>query len=138
MSAAEQVHHTLELLAYEVDDLVPHVYQRFFARSPDARRLMQDKPEFVQGRMLNDFMQAVIDVSEGRGFMPTLMETEVNNHNTWGVTPDMYQALFDAFIDTARDLLGDAFTPDMAAAWSTTFAGLGTLISPHVNPRLVE
>ena len=134
MSAAAHIHHTLELLAYQVDDLVPVVYQQFFTRSPEAQRLMHDKPEFVQGRMLNDFMQAVIDVSEGRGFMPTLMETEVNNHNVWGVTPDMYVSLFDAFMDVAKQLLGDAFTPDMAAAWRDTFAKLGALISPHVKP----
>jgi len=134
MAAPDIIHHTLELLANKVDDLTPYVYERFYARSPAGRSLLQDKPHFVHGKMLNELIQAVVDVADGRTYLATLIETEVNNHNVWGVMAPMYEDLFVAFIDTVGDLLGDEFDAAAQQAWRTAFDALLVLIQPHAKP----
>lgn len=138
MSAADPIHHTLELLAERVDDLTPHVYVRFYARSPEGRALLHDKPPFVQGKMLNELIQAVVEAADGRHYLATLIETEVNNHNVWGVTRQMYDALFDAFIETVAELLGDEFDATAQRAWRDAFNALLQLIDPHARPAAMS
>jgi hemoglobin-like flavoprotein len=133
MSASHQIHRTLELLAERIDDLTPLVYARFYARSPAGEALLHDKPPFIQGRMLNDLIQAVVEAAEDRPYLPVVIETEVNSHNIWGVTQQMYNALFDAFIETITEVLGNEFDAEAQQAWRDAFDKLLELIGPHAK-----
>jgi hemoglobin-like flavoprotein len=135
MSASDQINHTLELLAERVDDPTPLVYARFYARSPEGEALLHDKPPFIQGKMLNELIQAVVEAAEDRRYLPVVIETEVNSHNVWGVTRQMYDALFDAFIETIAEVLGEDFEEQAHQAWRGAFNRLLQLIGPYAKTQ---
>lgn len=108
MTPLEHITGSLQQLAEADIDLVPSVYARFFARCPEARPLFASREaQAVQGRMVNELVQTVLDRLEGREYSRTLVTTMVSDHNGWGVTLAMYDAFLAAFLESLQEAIGD-------------------------------
>ncbi len=108
---------TFELAAERVEDLTPQVYTRFFSSNPAAEQLMSHLDEGPRGKMLAEvirlMMVADFDAEQ------TYLTFEVNNHRlAYSVELRMYREILVALKDEIRNILGNAWTRSMEAAWS--------------------
>lgn len=132
MDAAARITRTLERLAERDIDLVPAVYARFFERCPQARPLFADGDiGGVHGKMLNEVIRSVLDMAEGKPYISTLLETEINDHDNWGVTVPMYDALFSAILDALAEALPEGWDAPTQHAWQARFAEMAALAARH-------
>ncbi len=93
------------------------------------------KPLFVgnlslQGRKLTQTLSFIVDNLENPD---TLMPAAVDlakRHVGYGVVPEQYASVGAALIETFKQLLGPAFTPEDEAAWGEVYQGLsGAMIA---------
>ena len=108
-----------------IGDITPLVYQRFFELDASAARLMEYSDEHMRGRMFASVLELFLsdDPFEKDGFLAW----ELDNHVTaYSVTKGMYESLFKAFIDVVKDSLGEAWSPEVASAWTARTARIMT------------
>lgn len=109
---------SLERLAELHGDPTAAVYQRLFARHPEAEALfVLDKQGQVRGAMLANVFDALMDISGERRHGLNLILAERSNHDAMGVSHALFAAFFDIVLETVRDLLGDEWTQSMEADW---------------------
>ncbi len=111
---------SLEIAAERHGDLVPLVYQRFYARYPQTRQMFgRDAGNLHQGHMFNGMLNAVLEQARGCCHQGSI-DAWVADHALWGVEPAMFSVMFDALHDTLCDCLGPDWTPPVAAQWRGT------------------
>lgn len=96
-------------------DIVPIVFDRFFAQFPEARSLFPHV-EAAAGRMVNETLEALCGLAEAAWWVNTTIVNFVDLHRNYG---DIPMAQWTAWIDMTVDALleaagGDA---DGGAAW---------------------
>lgn len=116
-SDLELIETSLEYVAECAGDFTPLVYAHFFARCPTARRLFAERMILVQGRMLSEILQSILDCAAGKNYLEGLIETQTGDHDAWGVARAMYAELFAALMQTLQDILAEEWTTDVRAAW---------------------
>ena len=111
-----------------IGDITPLVYQRFFELDASAASLMEYSDEHMRGRMFASVLELFLsdDPFEKDGFLAW----ELDNHVTaYSVTTTMYESLFKAFIDVVKDSLGEAWSPEVAGAWTARTARIMTEVN---------
>ena len=122
---AGKITESLEQAAALCDDLTPLVYARLFAAHPEMEPLFfADRNGQVRGEMLARVIEAILDFSGERKYAATLIQTEVVTHAGYDVPPDVFGVFFGTVAGTLRDLIGEAWTADIDAAWTRLLAEL--------------
>lgn len=93
-------------------DIVPIVFERFFAAFPDARTLFPHV-EAAAGRMVNETLEALLGLAEDAWWVETTIENFVDLHRNYG---DIPPAQWTAWVDMTVDALADAARADEAHA----------------------
>lgn len=133
MDAAERIRQSLHRLAERDIDIVPEVYRRFFAACPAAEPLFANTAAgSVQGKMLNEVLQSLLDLQTGCRYIETLLQTQRNDHDSWGVTAAMYPLFLAALCDTVIVHL-DAADADTRQAWQQACLALLKRLNPETN-----
>lgn len=121
----EWITESFELAAARCDDLTPLVYERLFLLRPETRGLFRSDPKnLIKGSMLELAIEAILDFAGDRKGSHRLIFSEVQSHDAYGTKPEIFSVFFAAIADVVRDLLGDQWTSDIAAAWQTILAQL--------------
>lgn len=124
---------SLEQLADTGVDITPSVYARFFAGCPQAEALFSTaEAQAVQGKMVNELVQTVLDRLEEKPYSRTVVETMVSDHDSWGVSLPMYDAFLTAFFDTLVVTLGETADPAALAVWQRELASLRDTVAGHL------
>ncbi len=107
---------SLEICAERKGDIVPEVYERFFARHPGALELMGHSDEYMRGRMFEQVLELLMsDEHFGAG---GYLDWELDNHLVaYQVAGDMYDAFFDAVLEVVREGAAELWTEADATAW---------------------
>jgi hemoglobin-like flavoprotein len=94
----------------------PQVYDAYFARCPESRKLMLMTDEHMRGRMLESVILLLMvgSAEEQRDYI----RFETKSHLSYGVLPHMYENVLTAVRDTVRGALGSDWTIEIDAAWS--------------------
>jgi hemoglobin-like flavoprotein len=122
---AEAITESLELVGERCADPTAQVYARLFARHPEMEALfVRDTDLSVRGNMLQQVIEAILDIGGRGAFGRNLVRAEVVNHENLGVPRDVFPAFFDAVRETFRGIAGEAWTPAMEAAWGELVAEL--------------
>jgi len=120
---------SLEEVAERHGDPTAAVYDRLFAKSPEMAELfIGDKTGAARGEMLAVVFQTLLDFSGEGAFGANMVRAEIINHEGLGVPPGVFTTFFATVMETLRGLLGDDWTPPVAAAWDDLLAGLETAI----------
>lgn len=118
---------SLERLAERVGDPAPQVYARLFAAYPEMEaQFVRDTTGAVRGEMLAMAFQCLLDLDGPYG--ARVIATERVNHDGFGVPPETFGRFFPLLAETCRDLLGEAWTPPVAEAWSRALARIAVLV----------
>lgn len=111
------VYRSFERVAERAVDITPKVYQKFFARHPEAESLMGHIDQIVRGRMMDEVYRLLLadDFSEEQQYL----NWEVTNHRTaYNVEFDMYPHLMEALVDAVKESMGDDWNADYEDAWA--------------------
>lgn len=112
---------SLERLAERVGDPTPQVYQRLFARLPQAEaRFARDVTGDIKGEMLSMVFGCLMDPAGP--YQVNLVKSERVNHDGYGTPNDEFDSFFQIVKETCRDLLGSDWTAAEEAAWNAQIA----------------
>ena len=109
-------------------DIVPIVFERFFATYP------QHRAEFINieaasGRMTNETIEALVGLATDEYWVPTTIINFVDLHRNYGsYNASLYAAWIDIVIDVVRESTGDNWHPSHEAAWQRQAKRLVTMI----------
>ncbi len=116
MSSAEDILPSLEICAERCGDIVPDVYQRFFALDKGAAELMAHSDDHMRGRMFEQTLELLM--SDQHFGEDGYLNWELDNHlMAYQVNKEMYTAFFQAIIEVVREGAGEHWKPADAQAW---------------------
>jgi adenylate cyclase len=95
------------------------LYRRLFAMAPAAEGLFRGDLE-GQGLMLSHMLQFLVHAMSRPDTMTLGLRDLGRRHDDYGVTPEHYPAFRQAFLESARGILGDRLTPQVEKAWADT------------------
>jgi hemoglobin-like flavoprotein len=102
-------------------------YDRLFALDPALRQLFTgDMTE--QSRTLMRMLATVVNGLDRLDAIVPAVQALGVRHADYGVVDAHYQTVGDALLWTLQQGLGDAFTPEVAGAWSTAYAVLARIM----------
>ncbi len=135
MNAVEQIEQSLEQLAEAGVDIVPLVYAQFFEQCPAAKPLFATREaQTVQGKMVNELIQTVLDQLEVKPYSATMVRTMVDDHDSWGVDIAMYDAFLAAFLHVLCHTQGVTIAPETQALWQQQLS----LLREGIAAQLLE
>jgi hemoglobin-like flavoprotein len=129
-SSANPIQHSFELAAERCEDLTPLVYLRLFREHPEAETMFRSGgAELVQGAMLAQTLDAIMDFAGDRSGRFRMIECEVQSHDAYGTPRNLFGAFFGVIAATMRDLLGSDWSPEIDAAWRKLLAELDGVVA---------
>ncbi len=112
------INETLERVAERVGDPTPLVFARLFADSPETQALfIRDNDGLVRGQMFQVTIESLLDFVGDRSYGAALIQIERVNHEGLGVDPIVFDTFYYTVMATFKDILGDAWTPQMDLVW---------------------
>jgi hemoglobin-like flavoprotein len=130
LSDLVSIHESLELAAERVDDLVPLVYERFFALRPDARELFGNDA-LGRGRMFNETLTMILECTQKVGYLEGIVEREVGDHRGYGATLSMYESYFEAVVQALQAALGEFWLPRHEESWRRQLKHLMSIVARY-------
>ncbi|WP_409337806.1 globin [Afipia sp. P52-10] len=125
---------SLELASSRCGDLTPLVYERLFRERPETRALFRTDPSnLIKGSMLELALEAILDFAGDRKAAHRLIFCEVQSHDGYGTTPDLFCVFFRVIADTLHDLLQDQWSSAIDNAWRTTLDALDVYVNEAVR-----
>jgi hemoglobin-like flavoprotein len=129
-SSANLIHQSFELAAERCEDLTPLVYLRLFREYPEAKAMFRSEgAALVQGAMLAQTLDAIMDFAGDRSGRFRMIECEVQSHDAYGTPRKLFGAFFGVIAGTIRELLGTDWTPEIDAAWQRLLAELDRVVA---------
>jgi len=113
------VQSTIGVLLQHQKEFTAHLYRRLFEMSPGARVLFRDDME-SQGQMLSHMLQFLVYAMSRPETLMLGLQDLGRRHDRYGVASEHYPAFRLAFLDSARAVLGEKYTPQVEKAWTDT------------------
>ncbi len=122
---------SFEAAAEQSGDITADVYRRYYARCPEAERLMSHVDPYMQGRMMEEVLNLLMtppgDLPDG------YLQFETANHASYGVSPDLYRPLLEAVHDAVQAAAGDTWSSAWDAAWRRRIDALMAHLLAHAE-----
>jgi len=108
-------------------------YGRLFETEPETRALFSGDME-EQGRKLMAAIAMVVNnLGELQAVIPAVQDL-AKRHVAYGVRPEHYAVVGAALLWTLEQGLGDAFTPEIRAAWASAYGALSEVMIAAAYP----
>ncbi len=115
---AQAILDSLDLVAERSEDPAPQVYERLFARHPEAEALfIGDKRGAARGQMLRQAVETLLDYLGPHAFAANFLRAELRNHDDIGVPAEIFPAFYQAMAEAFAEIAGETWTPAMQTAW---------------------
>ncbi|CAI9400953.1 globin domain-containing protein [Nocardioides sp. T2.26MG-1] len=115
------------VLADGDDRLTPRFYEILFARYPGVRPMFSADVR-SQAAMLRTAVVAVLDHLDDPAWLTTTLGDLGAKHAAYGATAPMYDAVAECMVAAMEELGGEAWTPEMTAAWSEALGAVAGLM----------
>jgi nitric oxide dioxygenase len=117
---------TLPAVGAALGDITPLFYQKMFAAHPELLRdlfnrgnqAVGDQPKALAGSIAV-FATLLLERPQDRP--DALLSRIAHKHASLGVTPDQYEIVHEHLFSAIVDVLGEAVTPEVAAAWDEVY-----------------
>ena len=121
---AAVIRETLPVIGAHIDEITPVFYRTMFGKHPE---LLRDT--FNRGNQQLGAQQRALAASIATfatllvdGKSPVDMLSRIGHkHASLGITPDQYQVVHDNLFAAIVEVLGEAVTPEVAAAWDEVY-----------------
>lgn len=98
-------------------------YQRLFEIAPAYRSMFKNDMRKQGAMLMSTLGLAVGSLNNLETILPAVRSLG-QRHSGYGVTAEHYQPVAEAFLWTLEHYLGDAFTPELKAAWVEAYMTL--------------
>lgn len=124
--SAPVIRATLPVVAENIDEIARRFYEHLFGAHPellDGTFNRGNQAEGTQQRALAGSVAAfaVALVDHPDRLPEELLNRVAHKHASLGITPAQYQVVHDSLFWAIADVLGDAVTPEVAAAWDEVY-----------------
>lgn len=140
-NAQEQlIEATAPLVAEHLDTITQRFYPLMFKRYPDVRALFNSTHQASgsQARALANGVLAYVQLRKDRQQAKHVMATVVSKHVALGIRPDQYPIVGECLMAAIGEVLGEALTPEIAAAWAALYEELAGLLIELEDHRYHE
>ena len=122
---AKDLRTSLDLLV-DKDAFAQQFYQRLFRGFPDTAQLFA-RTDWQQqySSLMATLAYVVSGVEKGENLLPALHSLG-KKHSSQQVKPEDYPKVGASLLATFKQILGDQFTPQMAASWTAAFGMIAT------------
>jgi hemoglobin-like flavoprotein len=117
--AALLVQSTMGVLLQHQKQFTTHLYRRLFELAPGAQVLFHGNME-SQGQMLSHMLQFLVYAMSRPETMLLGLRDLGRRHDGYGVASELYPSFRQAFLESARAVLGEKYTPQVEKAWTDT------------------
>lgn len=134
MSFSEQtiaiVQKTAPLVAENAVAITSRFYKRMFERNPEVLRYFNKSRQDsgAQPQVLAHAITAFATHIDNVTVLASAVKAMSHRHCALSVTPEMYDIVHDNVMIAIGEILGDAVTPEIGAAWSQAVKGLAEIL----------
>ncbi len=124
--SAQVVKATLPVIGAAIGEITPIFYQRMFAAHPDLERDLFNRGNQAQGDQQSALAGAIaayatlLVAEDGRDPLEVLARI-AHKHASLGIAEDQYPIVHEHLFAAIVEVLGDAVTPEVAAAWDEVY-----------------
>ena len=112
------IQHSFELATARCADITPLVYDRLFRTHPETESMFaRDASGHIKGSMLAFAIDAILDFAGERSGTFRMIACEVQSHEAYGTSRELFSAFFDVIRETLRELLGTDWSAEFDEAW---------------------
>jgi nitric oxide dioxygenase len=122
----EIVQATLPAIGVAISEITPLFYRKMFAAHPELERDLFNRGNQKQGEQqkalagaIAGFASLQLDPDPARARQ--LLARIAHKHASLGVTAEQYQIVHTHLFGAIVEVLGDAVTPEVAAAWDELY-----------------
>ena len=126
----ETVQATVPLLREHGETLANRFYQRMFTDYPEVRTFFNQAHQ-ADGRQPRALANAVLAWAENihqPEVLQSAVEGIVHKHVSLNIQPEHYPIVGNSLLAAMQEVLGDAVTPEVAAAWENAYWELANLL----------
>jgi nitric oxide dioxygenase len=125
-ASADVVRATLPVIGGAIDQITPIFYQRMFAAHPDLERNLFNRGNQAQGDQQRALAGAIaayatLLVTENAPEPKDVLARIAHKHASLGIAEDQYPIVHEHLFAAIVEVLGDAVTPEVAAAWDEVY-----------------
>lgn len=125
-SSTQVVRATLPVIGAAIGDITPIFYRRMFAAHPELERDLFNRGNQAQGDQQRALAGAIaayatLLVAEDGPDPRAVLARIAHKHASLGVREDQYPIVHEHLFAAIVEVLGDAVTPDIAAAWDEVY-----------------
>ncbi|BDZ43264.1 hemin transporter [Paraoerskovia sediminicola] len=120
------VRETLPAIGGAINDITPRFYARMFDAHPELIRDVFNRGNQAQGEQPKALAASIAAyatmlVAPGGPPAPSTLERIAHKHASLGVVEDQYLIVHKHLFDAIVEVLGEAVTPEVAAAWDEVY-----------------
>ena len=104
-------------------------YSRMFELDPAIERLFRRTDMAGQRKILMQTLSVIVKSLDKLDQIVPAVQALGRRHAGYGVRESHYATVGEALLWTLEQGLGDAFTPDVRAAWTTAYTTLATVMT---------
>ena len=123
--SAAVVRATLPVISGAIGDITPVFYRRMFAAHPELERDLFNRGNQARGdqqRALAGAVAAYATLLVDDGPDPrTVLARIAHKHASLGILPEQYPIVHEHLFAAIVEVLGEAVTPEVAAAWDEVY-----------------
>ena len=108
-------------------------YRRLFEIAPQYRAMFKHDMRKQGAMLMSTLGLAVGSLNNLETILPAVRSLG-QRHAAYGVKPEDYQPVAEAFLWTLEYALGDAFTPELKEAWIAAYTTLATVMIEASEP----
>jgi len=109
-------------------ELTIRFYEHLFARHHEVEPLFSRNSRAQQALMLARALGAVVEHLEDASWLEQTLSVMGARHVGYGVTEAMYDWVGEALLETLAEVAGDAWSDELAAAWSEAYGAIAGLM----------
>ncbi len=121
------VRDSFKLVVPIADQAAALFYDHLFEIAPQYRAMFKGDMKAQGKKLMQTIGVAVAHLDKLDDIVPTVQQLG-QRHGGYGVKPEDYDTVGEALLWTLEKGLGDAFTPDVKAAWATVYGILADVM----------
>ena len=125
-SSTEVIRATLPAVGAAIEEIAAVFYPKMFAAHPELERDLFNRGNQKQGEQQKALAGSIaafaaLQISPDAGRTDMIMSRIAHKHVSLGITPDQYKIVHKYLFEAIVEVLGDAITPEVAAAWDEVY-----------------
>lgn len=109
-------------------------YDQLFEYDPELKLLFKGDMKAQGKKLMSTLKIAIKGLDDINQVVPVLQKLAAG-HVNYGVRPSDYTTVGNALLQTLKKGLGDAFTPEVKAAWVALYRTVAQVMKSHAYPN---